>query len=335
MLIQHIVGEYAFTELRPEWNTLAGQGMTNSPFQSLEYQSSWWRNLQPAHSTLHTLAARHGDGRLAAIACFYLNPEGVIHFNGCVEETDYLDLIATAADAEESWAAIMATLCSPEFPIWQLLELCNIPEDSPTRTFLPRAAAQQKLALVEAIDEVCPVVTLPATFDDYLDSLDSKQRREISRKLRRAEGAEAVCHIVGQDEDLPRAVDDFLDLLQKSTFDKRDWLNEGRRALFQETAAAAQIAGILQLMFLEVDGQKAAALFNFDYNGRIWVYNSGLDPQAFAALSPGVVITAWAIEEAINNGLNAFDFLRGDEAYKYRFGAADTNVYRLQVYRQA
>ena len=80
-------------------------------------------------------------------------------------------------------------------------------------------------------------------------------------------------------------------------------------------------------------GEKAAALFNFDYDGRIWVYNSGLDPAAYGRLSAGVVLSAWAIEEAINRGRQTFDFLRGDEGYKYRFGAKDTTVHELIVSR--
>jgi CelD/BcsL family acetyltransferase involved in cellulose biosynthesis len=333
MEIQHLTGETAFTTLAPHWDALARKGMTNTPFQQLSYQASWWHNLHPAGSTLHTLVARQPDGHIAAIGCFYLLDD-VLHFNGCVEETDYLDLIATAAEAQESWAAMLDYLLSPAFPHWRMLELCNIPENSPSRTMLPAAGAAHGLTIIESVNEVCPVITLPDSFEAYLESLDSKQRREISRKLRRADGAEAVCHIVGPDEDLDQAVNDFLDLLQKSTFEKRDWLNEGRRAVFHETAAAAQQAGTLQLMFMEVNGEKAATLFNFDYDNRIWVYNSGLDPEAFSALSPGVVMTAWAIENAIENGRAEFDFLRGNETYKYRFGAADTTVYRLQINRR-
>jgi len=75
--------------------------------------------------------------------------------------------------------------------------------------------------------------------------------------------------------------------------------------------------------------QRGAALAS----RRIWVYNSGLDPAAFAALSPGVVLTAAAIERAIAAGRAEFDFLRGNEEYKYRFGAADTHIYRLRLER--
>ena len=189
MKIQHLIGETAFTTLAPHWDALAQKGMTNTPFQQLSYQSSWWNHLQPPDSTLHTLVARQDNGQLAAIGCFYLTGD-TLHFNGCVEETDYLDLIATAAAAPESWAAILDYLLSPEFSDWDVLELCNIPANSPSRTILGRCRSHPCLTVVESVDEVCPVITLPATFDAYLDSLDSKQRREMSRKLRRAAGAD-------------------------------------------------------------------------------------------------------------------------------------------------
>lgn len=330
-----ISGTAVFTELAAEWDALAARGMTNTPFQTLAYQQTWWQNLQPSQANLQTIVVRRPTGELAAVACLYNTPEGIVHFNGCVEETDYLDLICAPEDAAAAWTAVFNLLCSPQFPDWTTLELCNIPAASASRTILPPLAQKQGLAVTEIINEVCPIIQLPATFDDYLDSLDSKQRREINRKLRRAAGAGAAVHIVSPEDDLTKEVDAFLDLLQKSTFEKRDWLTANRRAVFHETAQSAQANGTLQLMFAEVAGQKAAALFNFDYQDRIWVYNSGLDPSAFGALSLGVVLTAKAIEHAIENGRSQFDFLRGNETYKYRFGAKDTEVYRITISRHA
>lgn len=327
-----ISGPAAFTQLAAEWDALAATGMTDTPFQSLAYQRAWWIHLQPETGDLHTVAVRSDDGDLRAIASFYLL-DGLLYFNGCVEETDYLDLIVRAEEAEAAWQAVWRCLNSDGFPHWQGMSLCNVPAGSPSRTILARLANEAGYDFAEEIHEVCPVITLPDSFDAYLDSLDSKQRREINRKLRRADAAGATLRVIGSEDDLDTAVDDFLDLLQKSTFEKREWLNEGRRAVFHDTARAALDAGTLQLMFIELRDQKAAALFNFDYRDRVWVYNSGLDPRAFGKLSLGVVLTAKAIELAIENGRRDFDFLRGNETYKYRFGAEDTRIYRLQVTR--
>jgi CelD/BcsL family acetyltransferase involved in cellulose biosynthesis len=330
---QIFIGDDVFSELAEEWDLLVEKSMTDTPFQKLAYQKSWWKNLSPPGSNLYSVVLRNEDGVLTAVGCFLHTDDGKLRFNGCIEETDYLDLISTAENAEESWEAIFPILLSDKFPEWHHLDLCNIPSESPTRSILPEVASQYDLTVVESIIEVCPTIELPSTFDAYLEKLASKQRREISRKLRRAQGAGAQLHVVNETDNLSTEVDHFLDLLQKSTFEKRDWLNEGRRALFHETAQSAQEEGTLQLLFLEVDGQKAAALFNFDYRNRIWVYNSGLDPDLFSALSPGVVITAWAIELAIHEGREEFDFLRGNEEYKYRFGAEDREIYRLQIVR--
>lgn len=333
MLTEVTVGEEIFDVLASEWDALAGRSMTNTPFQKLAYQKAWWQHLQPDGAVLYTAAVRSDAGELAAIACLYLTPDGVLHFNGCIEETDYLDLIAPAETAEAGWTAVIAYLHSDAAPTWQRLEFCNIPAASPSRAILPVLARQYGISCKESINEVCPVITLPQSFETYLDSLDSKQRREIQRKQRRAEGADATLHIVGPEDDLRAEVEAFLDLLQRSTFEKRDWLNPGRRAVFHDVAAASMADGSLQLMFLEVEGQKGAALFNFDYNDRIWVYNSGLDPELFSALSLGVVLTADAIAYAIQLGRGTFDFLRGNETYKYRFGAEDTLIYRLELSR--
>jgi CelD/BcsL family acetyltransferase involved in cellulose biosynthesis len=334
MFAEIIKGDVVFSQLAGEWDNLARRGMTDTPFQTLAYQESWWRNLHPEGCELHSIIIRDHLGHLVAIGCFYVTPDGTVNFNGCVEETDYLDLIVEARNARESWRLIFDKLLGLDFPQWQLLEFCNVPEISPTRTILSDLATGEGYCVVESVNEVCPVVNLPRSFDTYLDSLDSKQRREIRRKLRRAKGAGAEFHIVEAQEDLEVAVSDFLELLQKSTFEKRDWLNDDRRALFSDVAKAALDSGMLQLAFMRVRGNNAAALFNFDYRDRIWVYNSGLDPQAFGNLSLGVVLTAKTIEWAIDNGRAEFDFLRGNETYKYRFGAQDSTIYRLQIKRR-
>ena len=101
------------------------------------------------------------------------------------------------------------------------------------------------------------------------------------------------------------------------------------QAFFFEAAGALQAQGWLQLAFVEMNGQKAAALLNFDYSDSILVYNSGYDPARFRHLSPGIIVTARSIELAVTLGRAHYDFLRGDEVYKYRFGAQDTQVRRL------
>ena len=131
-----IDGANAFEALQTHWDQLALSGITNTPFQTLAYQSAWWKHLQPANSTLHTVAVYNEDS-LIGIGCFYLL-EKVFHFNACIEETDYLDIICHPKDAAAVWTAVFDCLCAASAPDWQALDFCNIPEASPSRTLIQK-----------------------------------------------------------------------------------------------------------------------------------------------------------------------------------------------------
>jgi CelD/BcsL family acetyltransferase involved in cellulose biosynthesis len=64
------------------------------------------------------------------------------------------------------------------------------------------------------------------------------------------------------------------------------------------------------------------------------LYNSGLNPTAFSALSPGIVLLTYSIEDAISRGCRFYDFLQGDEEYKFRMGARAAKVYNMIIRRQ-
>ncbi len=94
--------------------------------------------------------------------------------------------------------------------------------------------------------------------------------------------------------------------------------------------ASAFQHGYLWLAFLEVGGVKAAAAVNFDYKNKLWGYNSGVG-RDFIELFPGWVLLAHQIQWACEHGRTEFDFMRGDEEYKYRFGGVNKYVMRVVI----
>jgi CelD/BcsL family acetyltransferase involved in cellulose biosynthesis len=184
------------------------------------------------------------------------------------------------------------------------------------------------------VEDICPVISLPSTWDDYLSSLDKKQRHEIRRKLRKAEASGQInWYIVNQEHDLAAEMDAFIELHEKSAVEKDEFMDTKMKGFFHAVAQVLHDAGWLQLAFIEVNGEKAATMMNFDYRDSIMVYNSGYDPRKYAWLSPGIVLLAYCIQWAIELGRTKFDFLRGDEEYKFRFGGQPTEVYRLLIER--
>ena len=223
----------------------------------------------------------------------------------------------------------------PAAPAWDMLDLCNIRRDSPTLRILPRLARARGWMVEMEVQEVCPVVSLPATWEEYVASLDKKHRHELRRKMRRAAAAEGLrWYIVAKGQDLEAEVEDLMALMVAGGPEKSAFLTPPMRAFFRELARVTFDAGWLQLAFLRVAERKLAAYFSFVYNDRVWVYNSGLDWRNDPGFGAGIVLTGYLIRHAIEQGWSEYDFMRGGERYKYRFGGVDVTVHRLVVKRE-
>ncbi|MEU6657879.1 GNAT family N-acetyltransferase [Streptomyces sp. NPDC046821] len=76
-------------------------------------------------------------------------------------------------------------------------------------------------------------------------------------------------------------------------------------------------------LIAEHDGRAVGAVYGFLWQNTFAYYNGGWD-DAYARMSLGTVLLDRTIAIVAEAGVETFDFLRGDEAYKYRsFGARD------------
>jgi CelD/BcsL family acetyltransferase involved in cellulose biosynthesis len=124
----------------------------------------------------------------------------------------------------------------------------------------------------------------------------------------------------------------FLALHRKSKLGKARFMDPPMERFFRAIAADLAREGWLRLWFLEADGAPLAACLCLEYGGSVGLYNSGFDPER-GALSPGIVLLAHVVKDAIERGLARFDFLRGEEPYKYAFGAAPDELFHAVVTR--
>jgi CelD/BcsL family acetyltransferase involved in cellulose biosynthesis len=333
-----------FVALSGEWNKLLQRSRFNNFFSTHEWQTTWWENL--GEGELWILAFHRADsGALVGIVPLYLlsiaeGDEGVRRqFNlvGCIEVSDYLDLIVEDGWEAEVHRAFYGWLAGPDAPHWDTLDLCNLPEVSKTYRDLPVVLANAGLDVEVFQEDTAPQFTLPLRFDDYLQNqVDKKQRHEIRRKQRRAEREVQVeFMLIDKRHVIEAEVDDFVALQRASRADKAEFMTPAMRRFFLTVARRMLEVDRLRLFFLSLNGEKAATLFAFEYDRRFWLYNSGYDPDAHAALSPGWVLLAYAIQYAIACGSQVFDFMQGNEEYKYRFGAEDYRVMRIVARRVA
>lgn len=326
--------------LADDWDRLLPRAGTVVPFLRHDFQRIWWSTLGGGEwpgGDLWIGVGRGASGEVQGIApLFWGEAPGktpALRLLGSVEIADYLDLVVPADQADSLAAATFEALERRGPDGWTCLDLFNLPEGSPSLAALERAAAKRGWSCTRQRLQPCPVIHLDSDWDAYLGRLDKKQRHELRRKLRRAEaGPEAVeIRITEPGDGVSAAIDDFLRLMAIDSH-KAAFLTPRMRTYFTELIRTGLAGGWVQLAFLDVAGRTAAAYLNFDFAGRIWVYNSGLDP-AYQALSPGWVLIGRLIEWAIQNGRREFDFLRGGEDYKFRLGGIERSIYRLTVTR--
>lgn len=330
-----------FAALSEEWNTLLQHSVSRVPFLRHEYLFSWWRTLgggewQTARLSIYT--ARNPQGNLRGIAPLFETTTNagarVRMFLGSIEISDYLDWIARPEDLPEFLAGLLEH--------WETnggsegvalpLDLYNILESSPSLPVLAAAAKARGWRVTQSVLQPAPSITLPSDWETYLSSIDKKQRHEIRRKIRRLEEAEGVnvrWYIVKEADALDAEIDAFFALMTQDVIKQR-FLTEIMRTQMCAVVHAAFRAGWLQLAFLEINGTKAAGYLNFDFDNQVWVYNSGLNFE-LGGYSPGWVLLGYLLQWAIEHGRTAFDFMRGDEQYKYRFGAENRFVVRVEV----
>jgi CelD/BcsL family acetyltransferase involved in cellulose biosynthesis len=313
--------------LEPEWRELLPRAGMSKLFASPTWLRVWWDVFGDGRELL--LLSVRRDGELVGVVP--LMREGdCLRFAGDTEICDYMDVVALPGEEEAVLAAALRSL--GEEP-WRELTLWAVPEGSPTIDAIGRLAAELGLSVAVETEDVCPQIELPATWDGFVGGLGKKDRHELRRKLRKlSQGGEVEIEALVEASEVEGAFDDFLRLYRESRSDKAAFMTEQMETFMRRMVAAMAAEGRIELIFLSLDGVRAAGVLCFREDGETLLYNSGYDP-AYAYLSVGLLSKALALRKAIEEGKQRFDFLRGPEPYKYDLGAHDLKVYRCTVRR--
>jgi CelD/BcsL family acetyltransferase involved in cellulose biosynthesis len=323
-----------------EWDELLSQSATDVPFLKRGFLANWcscWGGGEWPADTEVMVFSGWENGKLAGLAPMFLTKsekEGhILRFLGAEEISDYLDFIVQPADIHLFLHAWLTSLDSENSEPIRTVSLVNIPLDSPSLPALQTIASELGWSIQTEKAYHTPVIPLAATWDDYLAGIDKKQRHEIRRKLRRVEenAESAAWRIVDEAHTLNYEFESLFALME-TEIEKQKFLTPAMREQMRRIFKWAFDEGFLQLSFLEINGDKAAAYCCFDYNLRIYVYNSGFNME-YSEYSPGWVLLSYLIQHAIQEGKTHFDFMRGDETYKYRFGGVDGFVTRVNLSR--
>lgn len=336
MHIKVIQREEEFFQLGPRWEELAKDSASATVFQSWEWASTWWE-YHRSNRKLYIVLAEDEQGRLLGVAPFvrpaiHLYRRFMLLGTG---GTDYLDFILRNGYESEVLEVILEHFAHRE-KSWEILDLQEVPEGSPLVRLMPELAAGRGVDLYRHEQSVCPFLELPATVEELPGLLGKKFRDNLKYYGRRLEREHEVEYRrLREPENLEEAMGEFFRLHQSRWLKKGlpgSFLTRGFRNFHLSVARRFLKNGRLGLYLLKVDGQPVAALYSFRDERRAYYYSGGFDP-AWERASAGTLLLYHAIRDAIDGGLQIFDFLRGDESYKHRWTEKASHNVHLALIR--
>jgi CelD/BcsL family acetyltransferase involved in cellulose biosynthesis len=309
------------------WDAVVAASRLRSPFLSATWQRQWAAVFAEGRR-LDVRLVCAADGSLVAALPLYEAAPGVLELIGGADVSDYLDLLAAAGREDEAWSALLAARAA-DTASWVLHA---VPAASPTVTALPGLASAVGLHVDVTLEERCPVLELPASWDAYLATLSSKHRHELTRKIRRfeREAPDGRAVLVRGRQAIADRLDDFLALHRRSRVGKAKFMDERMERFFRAALPALAERDGVALWLLEIAGEPIASFVCLEWDRTVGLYNSGFAPER-ATLSPGLVLLSHLIRDAIERRYERFDFLRGEERYKYELGPKPHDVMRVTI----
>lgn len=286
---------------------------------------TWWQ-VFGGDSESYIRTARRGDD-IIGIAPLRKNDD-TVSFIGGIDVCDYEDFIVKPGSESEFFGMLLDDLKKHKI---RQLDLKHLRPESAAMTALVPIARDRGYKVDTTQEDVNVEMDLPPGWDAYLESLSSKQRHEVRRKIRRLNEAGNIQYrSVTDSAAIPAAMDTFFKMFVESRRDKADFLTEKRKEFFDLLMKNLAEEKLLKLGILELDGKPVAQIICFDYGDCLYLYNSGYAPE-YVSLSAGLISKVLAIKDSIEQGKKKFDFLKGPETYKYHLGGKEVPLYRCLI----
>lgn len=321
----HLIEDAArLAVLEPGWRDLWARTPNATPFQHPDWLIPWWQHLPKG--ALCTLVAERGRDMVGLLPlCAVAEGDRTVLRPLAFDVSDYAEPLIAPDDRRETLAALLQALARArgwDVCAWVLREQAQ----------LDQQASSYGLQVERTPLEASPGLNLAGAYPDCLPAGIRNSLAEAQRRLRKL--GEATFESAA-----PESVDGILDTL--FALHRRRWRERGGegvlahpavQAFHREAAARLARSDLLRLHRLRIGGDDAAVFYGVAAKGRVHYYIGGFDPDR-AEVSPGTLVIAHALERATRAGERTFDFLKGQEPYKYRWGATDRARWSVEITR--
>ncbi len=302
-------------ELEPDWSCFAQKIPGLTPFQLPQWLFTWWKHF--GNGQLHVLVFRDRDGIVGVVPCFRH------HWNGLRQITligsgisDYLE----PAISLEYQPAILDHLRNhlAADPGWDVCDWQDLSAQTPLAGIRPGADFE----LIASPDVPCTEIRFNGSFEKFCASRSKDLRRNLRRYRKKAEAIGAVQFEVGN-EAHPELMNALIELHTAK------WEKRGEPGMIQANSSAEFLCEVargfstrdmLRFFSLRFQGKIVALILAFPYRKTMCGYLTAFDPE-HEPLGFGRTLLFEALGFSYENGYNAWNFLRGEEPYKFWWGA--------------
>lgn len=303
-------------ELEEDWRELWSSLADATPFQSPDWLLPWWKHF--GEGSLFSFAFWDG-GRLVGLAPLYIfrsptEPTRKLFLLG-TGNSDYMDVVFDPIWRTQCWNALIGEIQNRS-ECWDICSLQRLRPGSPVLDDIARDCA-----FGVKLDHQVPCVAIDLHNIGH-GAVMLRRSQNYARKLQRF-------HPYTFEEARAETLDEFSDALER--LHQQRWREEHcrgalsaprDRSFHREVARRFLNARMLMFYGLRMAGELVAVIYGYRVCNRVYSYLSGFDTR-YAQKSVGAISIGYAVERAMQSGFDAFDFLQGQEPYKYTWGARD------------
>lgn len=324
--------------LRLQWNRLLSESVSNTLFLSWEWMRAWIEQFMHGDRRLLIMTLHEGE-KMVGIAPFYtqVKKQGIFRLKeikllGMPEAgSDYLDVFAQKGRERHVAEALYAYLMENEKHGWDVLTLQNIRANS--LFLLHFSNCMDEHGKYYEIDKgaYCPFARIPETEADFYSGLSKGRRKKFKRDTRVVHREASVVHSMTNYREGPQRLEDFFRLYQEKT----PWNGKPMKHLITRFAELCEDPETVRIDLLSIDRKDVAGLLHLKNDRFLLLLLMAVDKSYNPKISLGNVLVGFCIKHAIDERYDVYDFLKGDEDYKFHWATGGTACLSMRVWKKS
>jgi len=325
-----------FLELEEYWKNIFDKSETKNIFISWEWCSLWWKHYGGDQKLL-ILVVKDRDEIIGIVPLMMSKGNLLtlwkpkVNFLGG-DFADYVDFLILRNNKEVIETVIHYLINLAD---WGVIDFKRIPEYSPNFISVKECIFSLGYRSIVKISSTSPVGKIKGSWDDYYKTLSKGLRQDIRTAHNKFKLLGEICfetYNEGLSKELLIALFELHKKRQVYKLGQSPFETEAARDFFYDLAVNFTRFGWADISALKINERIVSLVFALQYKGIFYYWIPVFAPE-FSKYSPGKVHIYALLKRAFNQQFEEFDFMRGDEAYKYKWSNSTFNSYELKIFK--